>query len=407
VTRHIFKLVWNRKRSTGLIMFEILVCFLVLCGVFSAVVNLVNRWNQPLGFDYENIWVADIGGINYRAEAEELAANRQAMSDLINAVRGLPEVEYVAVTTNTPYSGSTWADGTWIDGRQVHYLWTLTSPELPEVLHLDLLYGRWIESADAALGYQPVVLSRNLARDLFGTDNPVGRDMPTFNHDGEPTTPEEDAKINRVVGVMDDYRRSGEFQDTPYVVFLALDLTAGEELPTELLIRVRTGTTAAFEERLVRAMQSIAPQSSFDTSLLERNRRGMLMGYIGPLLITGVIALFLIIMVGLGLVGVLWLGVTRRTAELGLRRAMGASEISVRRQILGELWALTTMAVIVGAVIFLQLPLFGANFGVGWPVFLAGLTLATLVVYGFVTFCGLYPTWLATRVQPAIALQYE
>jgi ABC-type antimicrobial peptide transport system permease subunit len=65
------------------------------------------------------------------------------------------------------------------------------------------------------------------------------------------------------------------------------------------------------------------------------------------------------------------------------------------------------MAVTVGAVIFLQLPLFGANFGAGWPVFLGGVILATLVIYGFVTICSLYPTWLATRVQPAEALQYE
>ena len=60
-----------------------------------------------------------------------------------------------------------------------------------------------------------------------------------------------------------------------------------------------------------------------------------------------------------------------------------------------------------GSVIFLQLPLFGANFGVGWPVFLGGVILATLVIYAFVTVCGLYPAWLATRVQPATALQYE
>jgi ABC-type antimicrobial peptide transport system permease subunit len=33
--------------------------------------------------------------------------------------------------------------------------------------------------------------------------------------------------------------------------------------------------------------------------------------------------------------------------------------------------------------------------------------LATLVIYAFVTLCGLYPAWLATRVQPATALQYE
>ena len=50
----------------------------------------------------------------------------------------------------------------------------------------------------------------------------------------------------------------------------------------------------------------------------------MLMAYIGPMIIA-VVALFLVFMVGLGLVGVLWLSVTRRTAELGLRRAMGAT----------------------------------------------------------------------------------
>ena len=125
------------------------------------------------------------------------------------------------------------------------------------------------------------------------------------------------------------------------------------------------------------------------------------------ILILGLVAGFLIVMVGLGLVGVLWLSVTRRTAELGLRRAMGASGVSVRWQIVGELWALTAIAVTVGSAIYLQLPLLGAQFDFGWPEYLGGAALATLFIYAFVTFCGLYPAWLATRVQPAAALQYE
>jgi putative ABC transport system permease protein len=407
MTRHVFKLVWQRKRSTGLILLEILVCFLVLCGLLASSVNLAIRWREPLGFRYDNVWRADVEGMNWQAEGEELAANRRAMADLLDAVQGMPDVESAAVSTNTPYNTSTWADGTWIDGRQVHFLWTLASPELREVLDLKLLHGRWIEATDAALGYRPVVLSRDLARDMFGIDDPVGRNMPVFDDDGEPTEVGEDAEINRVVGVLDNYRRGGEFQETEYTMFLAVDFDAGEELPSELVIRVRPGTTADFEERLVRTLLSVAPQWSYDTSYLENTRRSRHKDYVGPIVIAVVVALFLIIMVGLGLVGVLWLSVTRRTAELGLRRAMGASIGSVRRQILGELWALTAMAVVVGALIFLQFPLFGANFGASWPVFLAGLTLATLVIYGFVTFCGLYPTWLATRVRPAIALQYE
>jgi len=112
-------------------------------------------------------------------------------------------------------------------------------------------------------------------------------------------------------------------------------------------------------------------------------------------------------MVGLGLVGVLWQSVTRRTAELGVRRALGASADAVRRQVLGELWALTTLAVVVGTVLFLQIPFIGANLDLGWLVLLGGTLLAAMVLFAIVTVCGLYPTWLATRVQPAEALQYE
>ncbi len=415
MTRHIFKLVWNRKRSTGLIMVEILICFLVLCGILASCFHYLGLWQRPLGFDHEDVWVADMEGMNWHAEGEELASNCQARSDLLRAVGGLPEAEAVAVSTNQPYSSSSWLDRIWIKGKPAALQITTTSPGLREVFRIELLYGRWLDDTDAALNYTPVVISHNLARDLFGTDNPLGQDMPRFDDEGRPLTTdsaaaatgEDEAEIKRVVGVTTNYLRYGELGPTPYTMFLPVDLTAGDELPHGMVIRVRAGTTAAFEERLVRTLQSIAPQWSYDTQLLESRRHSVLMGKIGPLLIAAVVALFLIIMVGLGLVGVLWLSVTRRTAELGLRRAMGASGASVRRQVLGELWALTAMAVVVGAVIFLQLPLFGANFGASWPVFLGGLTLATLVIYGLVTFCGLYPTWLATRIQPATALQYE
>ena len=405
--RHVFKLVWKRKRSTGLILCEILICFLILCGILATGIAFASSWLKPLGFDYQNVWSAEISGSEFGAKGDQLAADRQALSAMLRAVGGMPEVEAVAVSTNTPYSNSSWNEGTRIGGKPVHFLSTLTSAELPRVLRMELLHGRWIDATDGALGYQPVVLSRSLARDMFGTEDPVGRDMPVSNDDGRPVEPEKEAKIRRVVGVMDDYRRRGMLEETPYTTFVAVDFENGESLPQELLIRVRPGTTAAFEETLVRTLQSIDPQRSYDTTPIETRRRTMQLTLVVPLLLAAVVAAFLIAMVGLGLVGVLWLGVTRRTAELGLRRAMGASASSVRRQIVGELWALTAIAVAVGAAIFLQLPLLGANFGAGWSVFLGGTALATLVMYAVVTVCGLHPAWLATRVQPATALQYE
>jgi len=405
--RHVFKLVWNRKRSTGLILVEILICFLVLCGILGAGLDVASRSRKPVGFEYEDVWSVEISGKAYDSEGDELAADRRAVSGLLTAVRSMPEVEAAAISTNTPFSGSTWSEGIYINGKPESVLWTLASEDLSKVLRLQLTQGRWIEETDGALAYQPVVLTRALASGIFGTEDPVGQDVPVYDDEGQLTEPEDDAEIYRVVGVTDEYRRRGMMTETRYAMFLAVDLASGESMPDELLVRVRPGTTAAFEERLVRTMQSIAPRWSYDTTLLESKRRNLNMILIMPIILAAVVALFLIIMVGLGLVGVLWLSVTRRTAELGLRRAMGASGVSVRRQIVGELWALTAIAVTVGAVIFLQLPLFGVDFGVGWSVFFGAVILATLVIYSFVTFCGLYPAWLATRVQPATALQYE
>jgi len=407
MTRHIFKLVWNRKRSTGLILLEIMICFLVLCGILSAGINLAQCWQQPLGFDYENVWAVDIAGMNWGAEGDELKADLRYSADLLRAVQSLPEVEAAALTFNTPFSGSTWADGTWINGEETHFLWSPMSPDLPQVLKLQLAYGRWVNETDNALGYRAVVINRSFARAVFGTDDALGKEMPVFDSEGLPATPEEDAEIHRIVGVVEDIRRQGVVRESRPVMFLPVNLVDGDEQLSEILVRVHPGTTAAFEEKLVRAMQQVSPQWTFDTDLLEDRRRVQLTNYITPMLLTAVVAFFLIVMVGLGLVGVLWLSVARRTSELGLRRALGASAGSVRRQILGELWALTALAVVTGAIIYLQLPLFGANFGAGWSVFLGGAALATLVIYGFVTFCGLYPTWLATRIMPATALQYE
>jgi putative ABC transport system permease protein len=241
--RHVFKLVWNRKRSTGLVLIEILACFLVLCGILATAIHLTIEWGRPLGFDYENVWAVEISGMDYGSEGEQLAAERQALASLMRVVKGMPETEAVAISTNTPYSGSTSIVGTTVEGgAQIDALWTLTSEDLPRVLRMNLLYGRWVEETDGALGYEPVVLTRNLAREMFDTDNPVGRDIPVYDDEGRPKEPEDEAEIQRVVGVMDDYRRLGMMGETPFTMFHGVDLTNGEFMPSELLIRVRRGT---------------------------------------------------------------------------------------------------------------------------------------------------------------------
>lgn len=410
--RHIFRLVWNRKRSVGLVALEIFICFLVLASLGTGLVALYARWQRPLGLDFANVWSVQIHGLGYGDSEEVQKTNRISAQDLLRAAHAMPEVEAAAMATNQPYSGSSWTSTTWIGGKVAELQRTYVSVRQRDVFRINMRQGRWLEESDVAYDYVPIVISQNVAEGMFGGEDPIGKNLPRFDDNGKQLPPGEvepghDATIYRVVGVSDNYHRHGELGEDVHTMFIPIDFETSPELPNEIMVRVRPGTGALFEERLLSTFRAIAPQWTFDTEYLESRRRSVLMEGAAPMFVLAVVGSFLVVMVGLGLVGVLWLNVTRRTSELGLRRAMGASAPSVRRQVLGELWALTGLAVAAGAVIFLQLPLFGATFGVAGHVFLIGASLAAAVLVCFVTVCGLYPAWLATRVQPATALSYE
>jgi putative ABC transport system permease protein len=140
---------------------------------------------------------------------------------------------------------------------------------------------------------------------------------------------------------------------------------------------------------------------------LAKTRRSMMRLRLVPMLSAALIAGFMLIMVALGMVGVLWQSVARRRREIGLRRALGATGHGVSLQVLGELLVVTTAGLLLGAALAVQFPLLGA---IGWVsngVYAVAMALAALTIYGLTVVSALYPSWLATQVQPAEALHYE
>ena len=108
---------------------------------------------------------------------------------------------------------------------------------------------------------------------------------------------------------------------------------------------------------------------------------------------------------GLGLTGVMWQNVTRRTREMGLRRAAGAARSSIHRQIVGEVIITAGFGVALGVLLALQLPLLVPNARFG--VVLAAVAVSAVFMLVLAAGCGLYPGWTATRIHPAEALHYE
>ncbi len=57
--KHLFKLIWNKKKQNFLLMSEILVSFLVIFAVFTLVVYYYHNYKKPMGIDYQDVWVVN------------------------------------------------------------------------------------------------------------------------------------------------------------------------------------------------------------------------------------------------------------------------------------------------------------------------------------------------------------
>ena len=407
---HLFRLVWNRRRANGLMLVELFVSFLVLAAVASTVVHLGSRAMRPNGYDYEDVWVVTMGfGPFYDRPPEEQAAKRKRIALALREVEARPEVAAAALARNVPYVNGRSRSGWHWQGDVVYAIDASGTAGLAAVMGIEPVAGRWFTPDDRPGETSlPTVISRGLAEVYFGAEDPVGRLLPREDRDGNPETPTPDDPFYRVVGVVDDYRWLGEFGAPHHTYFHLIDTANNSWYPPyHMLVRVRPGTPLTFEEELVGVLRGVGPDWNVRLQPLAEIRRSMHREQLAGPVIGLVIAGFLVLTVGLGLVGVLWQNVTRRTSEMAVRRAMGASGDAVRGQILGEMLALATVAMVLGSLVFVQAPLLGILQDVAVGELALAIAAAAAFVYVLVTVCGLYPGWLATRIQPAQALQYE
>lgn len=401
--RHLLKLVWRRKRANALLIVEIFFSFLVFFAVVTVGVSAIMRYKKPLGFDWKDVLVLRIAipserGVPPEERHGDNAADLASLDRLIREIAAMPEVIAVGGSHTPPYSLST-TEGSWdVRGKHVHMTIDEVTDGYPKAMDLQILRGRWFKPEDDAAGFRPVVIDTDLAEALFGDEDPIGR---KFDEDGD--------RELRVVGLVAPFRKNGEFTgDNINMVFRRASLVQPKATaPENIIIRVRPGTPARFEEAVSRRTHEIFPQYEQRVRRMEAMRTMAMRIYLIPVAAGSVIAAFLIGMVALGLSGVLWQNVTRRTREIGLRRALGATSNEVNRQVLIEVALLSTFALIIGLIVVAQLPILGVFHLVSPPAFAIGLAGALATIYGLTLLCGLYPSWLAGRVQPAQALHYE
>lgn len=382
--RHLFKLIWNKKRSHALLMVEIWASFLVLFGLATLIVYNVRNYTEPLGFDYQNVWAIDLGN---NQDTTQVAEKAQA---IFQRLKAYPEVESVSrMSNNFPFSANTMNNGLeYKKAKALTHTYT-TDENFARTLAIPLVEGKWYRGIDSIGKYNPVVINQKAREALFGDENPLGKII---------------SDRLKVMGVIGNFKAKGEFMSNQPALFELVDeKSSWDKL---MLVRVKPGTDAVFEAKVVKDITAMANGWSVEVNYLTDSRENQHNLTLVPIIIFLIISSFLLINVGLGLFGVLNLSITKRRGEIGLRRALGATGPGISTQFIGEIWVLATFGLLIGLLFAVQFPLLNV-FDLKSDVYITAIIMAVVVIYIIVTICALFPSRQAAHIQPAVALHEE
>jgi putative ABC transport system permease protein len=410
VIRHLLKLVWNRKRANALVIVEIFFSFLVVFALAAVAITLGSSYRKPLGFDWTDVWTISID-VGQQTDDEFTAEQVETFSQVLREARSLDRVEAAAGILSAPYtfSSSTTtmrprgaSDGSPSFDVEVN---EVTDGAL-DALDLEIVSGRWFDASDDGVAWQPVVVDRDLARAFFGRVDVAGEWLDDAPRPAAGTAPARARR--RVVGVVSEFRQHGELSLGGNYLFLRRRVgDPATRPPRNLVLEMAPGTPRGYEEELLDRLAAVAPSWSFVARPMAESRASSFRLRLVPLSVGGIVGAFLMTMVALGLVGVLWQNVVRRTRELGLRRATGATRRRIHRQISMELLLVTTLGLALGALLVIQLPILDLVPALSAGVFAAAVATAAGLLLALALSASLYPAWLAARVQPADALRWE
>jgi putative ABC transport system permease protein len=394
MVKHLFKLIWNKKKQNFLLLSEIFISFLVIFAVFTFGVYSYKNYMMPMNFEYEDVWAINYNNPLKTENTDSLELFYSAVKQNIKALPGVIEASYTSA--NFPFSTSMMNSGITVKGKEIRGVNNFqVDDDYLKVLSAKLVEGRWYDKADIVNNNKVIIINKTLKEKAFGSGSAVGKYIGDY----------EGKNGQKVIGVVDDIKINGDYQPVDYGMYKRIDTADMKWLGT-MLVKVKPGADAAFEGKLYKTMANSLKNSNVEIEHLTNKLSSKNKFTLVPLIILSIVAAFLIINVALGLFGVLWYNINKRRGEIGLRRAIGASGSSVSGQLVAESLILATLSLLIGSFFAVQFPLLNV-FDLPALVYIIAMFLAIIFIYLLVLVCALYPGRQAANIYPAVALHEE
>jgi predicted permease len=385
-----------------LVVVQVALSLVLLMGGALFLRSLQNMLAQNLGYDRDHLLMisVDPAAAGYKAPA------LPAMYERLRAeLRTTPAVRSATVAAEDLFAGDS-GDHLAIEGspvrdpEQLKSRWTEVGADYFKTLKTPLLRGREIDSADAARAAPVCVINESFLRRFFPDLNAIGKHIT----DQYPTTRE----TFQIIGVVADSKEHSLDEKAQPRFYANISHPIGTVGGLTFLLSTsgEPGSVASEVRKVLRQFNANLPILSIRTVNQQIERR-----LVTERLVADLAAFFAglaLLMAAIGLYGVMSYSMTRRTNEIGIRMALGASATGVMRMVLGEAVWVVAIGMAVGlpcgvaAARIISSRLYGVT--AADPVSIAT---AIFIVLASALLAGYVPAHRASRIDPMASLRHE
>jgi len=400
----------SRVRS-ALVVAQIALSFVLAIGAGLLLRSFVALTDTPLGFRTDGVLVAYAhaparGSLYDKSGLDNYLRVGRLFDDLFARLRQIPGVTSAAGAMGLP-TGQYDSDGAYaVEGKHVFggdfrrlpsAGFRLASPGYFETMVIPVVRGREFDPGDVYERPFVAIISESLARQSFGEEDPIGRRiMCGFDQPDKWMT---------IVGVVGDVR-----QDSPASVpgpELYMPLRQHPYAANEVQIVVRTSVPPqSLTEAVRQAARRVSPELATRFTTLEASVGDSIAAPRFRMALVSSFATLALMLAVAGMYAVMSYVTSQRTAELGLRVALGASASDLARLVLGGAARLMAIGVGLGLLLALGTSRVAATmlFGIE-PTDAPTYGAVLLVALPLVILAAAVPAVRAARVEPMVALR--
>lgn len=372
--------------------------FLTLCGIAVGVASVVviNSISQC----GKIALTSEIDGLGIGGITVSLKKQSARLSE--NELDSIRELSYVDHAMPVMFEAT---EAYMRDRKSSIYLWGIDKTA-KDVISLELIKGRFLNSGDISSHAKNCMVDRNFAENFWHTDHVVGKKL-LINSGGSGSEYEIVGVVKTGSSILQNIMGS-YIPNFVYIPYTTMENNIGTTNFSQIAVKVKDNySEETAGKNIIKTIErntNIKGAYSFTNMAQQKeNVTNILNIFSGILTAVGLVSLFV---AGLSIMNVMLSAVTERTREIGIKKALGASRRTIVTEFLTEAVILTVMGAAVGVIV---------GIAISWAgVSALGLTLALEIdkIMAIMLFSvavgavfGIYPAYRAASLKPVEALR--